>query len=150
LRKREFLAHRNRGRSGDEIKEFIYQGGDPRQFVTCAVGNIDRDGAQMTTWAHVLAAGWAGRKMLASVQLFAGSELGMSFVAGSEEGKSFGGNMKDDPLIWLVRLGRTKLSYPWRRAIAFVGYEERRDGFDGQVQELKPTDTAERRFWSAG
>ena len=90
LRKREFLAHRNRGRSGDEIKEFIYQGGDPRQFVTCAVGNIDRDGAQMTTWVHVLAAGWAGREMLATVQLFAGSELGMSFVAGSEEGKSFG------------------------------------------------------------
>jgi hypothetical protein len=95
LRKREFLAHRNRGRSGDEIKEFIYQGGDPRQFVTCAVGNIDRDGSQMTTWAHVLAAGWAGREMLATTQLFAGPELGMSFVAGSEEGKSFGGNMKD-------------------------------------------------------
>jgi hypothetical protein len=72
-------------------RSFFIKVATPRQFVTCAVGNIDRHGAQMTTWAHVLAAGWAGREMLATVQLFAGPELGMGFVAGSEEAKSFGG-----------------------------------------------------------
>jgi hypothetical protein len=134
----------------DEVKEFIFKGGDPRKFITCTIGGIDRTGTQITTWAHVLAAGWAGREMLATVQLFAGSNLGMSFVAGSQEDKSFRGNMKDQALIWFVQLGQMGLSYPWRRAAAFVGYEEQRDGFDGEVQELKPTQSANGSFWNGG
>ena len=134
--------------SFNEVKEFIYQGGDPRKFLTCTVGNIDRAGTQITTWAHVLAAAWAGQDMIATVQLFAGSDSGMSFVAGSEKGETFSGNFSEQALVWFVRLGRTSLSYPGRKAFAFVGYEEPRDGYDGEVQELQPSGP-ESQLWKA-
>jgi hypothetical protein len=73
----------------------------------------------------------------------------MSFVAGSEAG-NFGGNLEDQALTWFIRLGQTECSYPWRKAVAFVGYEDQRDGYDGEVQELRPTQFAIQSFWSAG
>jgi len=132
----------------NEVKEFIYQGGDPRKFVACTVGDIDRAGTHLTTWAHVLAAGWAGQEMVATVQLFAGSGLGMNFVAGSEQGETFSGNLNEQALVWFVRLGRTDLSNLGRKAFAFVGYEEPRDGYDGEVQELQPSGP-EGQLWKA-
>jgi hypothetical protein len=57
----------------------------------------------------------------------------MSFIAGSSERSAFQGDMKDSALVWIVRLGRTSLSHPWRGALVFVGYEEPRDGFDGEL-----------------
>ncbi len=123
----------------DDIKRFIYGGGDPKRFVTSSVGNIDRDSTRLRTWTHVLAAGWSGRDMVATVQLFAGSDLGMHFIAGSEGKAKFGIDLNKQALIWFVRLGRTQLTYSFRNALVFVGYPEQRDGFDGEVQQLKPT-----------
>jgi hypothetical protein len=131
----------------DDIKAFLYNGGDPSKFVTCGAGPIDRDQTRIPTWTHVLAAGWAHEEMIATVQLFAGSDLGMSFIAGSGDGRDLRGDMKNTALIWFVRLGRTKLSYPLRKALAFVGYKERRDGFDGEVQELRAMNGRGGQFW---
>lgn len=132
----------------NEVKEFIYQGEDPRKFIACTVGDIDRAGTQITTWAHVLAAGWAGQEMVATVQLFAGSDSGMNFVAGSQKGETFSGNFNEQALVWFVRLGRADLSDLGRKASAFVGYEEARDGYDGEVQELQPSGP-EGQLWKA-
>jgi hypothetical protein len=35
-----------------DVKKFIFEGGDPKQFIRCTVGNIDRMGMQISTWAH--------------------------------------------------------------------------------------------------
>ena len=62
----------------------------------------------------------------------------MSFIAGSDDGAAFGGNTKDSALIWLVRLGHTGGFYGLRRSLAFVGYEDQQNGFDGEDTELVP------------
>jgi hypothetical protein len=131
----------------DEIKRFIYVGGDPEKFITCGVGSAIR-GARACPWAHILAAGWSENEMIASVQLFHGSRLGLSFVGGSKTGERLSGNMKDQAMIWFVRIGRTKLLYPWRKAFAFIGYEQKQNGFDGEVRELRPTNGSSGQFWS--
>jgi len=120
----------------DHIKRLIYEGGEQRLYVTTAVASLDRTRNPRPPWTHVLCAGWIKDEMFATVQLFAGSDLGMQFIAGSDDRATFSGNMSNKSLEWRVRLGRTALAYPWGRRFDFVGYNKRRDGFDGEVQEF--------------
>ncbi|MGH7812927.1 MAG: hypothetical protein ACREQI_02865 [Candidatus Binataceae bacterium] len=120
----------------NEIKQFIYSGGNPKKFIACRPIKIERERSGIP-WAHVLEGEWAGDEMIATVQLFAGSDLGMGFEIGDKTTNKFSGNFKDVVLAWRVRLGRTSLAYTARRAFAFIGYNTRRDGFDGYVKEVR-------------
>lgn len=133
----------------DDLKRFIYRGeGQPERFMRCGFGPVASD-LHAVPWAHVLAAVWTGRDMAASVQLFSGSNSGMSVVAGDKAGKTFQGSMKDNGLIWTVSLGQTALFYPpQRKAVVFLGYDHPKDGFNGEVRELRPTDGSNGHFWS--
>jgi len=121
--------------SFDDIKRFIYEGGDPKRFVTSTIRNIDRDSTQCTTWTHSLDAYWADQDMIGTVQLFAGSDLGMKFIEASEGKAKFSFNTNKQALIWIVRIGRTELIYSFRKVLVFIGYPEQHEGFDGEVQD---------------
>lgn len=132
----------------DDIKRFIYEGGEPEHFMRCVPGEIVPS-SPMFPWAHVLAAVWTGREMAASVQLFHGSNSGMGFIAGNNSGPVASGNLKEFGMVWFVQLGRTDLIYPAeRKAFAYLGYNQKQNGFDGEVRALRPTDGSNDQFWS--
>jgi hypothetical protein len=120
----------------DSIKRFIYEGGNHREHMVSSLGAFDRPEGIDVPWAHVLAAGWLGPQAMATVQLFAGTNSGTKFKIAVEDGRIFDGEMGEHSLIWFVRLAETKSQKQSNRALAFLGYGEQRDGFDGEVREL--------------
>lgn len=134
-------------REFDDIKQFIWQGGDPSNRVLSNFLPFDRNQIGEAPYAHVLAAGVTGNEAVASVQLFAGSDSGMNFIAKASDGRFFPVQLKDMSFIRFVKLGRSPFRIAHtrnleraRRVLLFTAYRRARDGFIGEVRELTPTD----------
>lgn len=120
----------------DSIKRLIYEGGNHREHMVSMLGSFDRPAGIDAAWMHLLSAGWLGKSPMATVQLFAGTNSGIKFKIAAEDGMIVERDMGEHSLLWLVRLAEAKSERQSNRALAFLGYGEQRDGFDGEVREM--------------
>jgi hypothetical protein len=124
----------------DGIKEFIWRGDQADKYILQMPGPFDRNQIGDAPYAHVLAAGVADDEAVATVQLFAGSDIGMNVSTVAPDGRPFSVQPKNESLVWIVKLGRSplRIACDLRRALAFVAYRRAADGFVGEVRELTP------------
>jgi hypothetical protein len=124
----------------DGIKEFIWRGDQADKYILEWTGPFDRKQIGDAPYAHVLAAWVANDEAVASVRLFAGSDSGMNVSAVAHDGRLISFPLKNESLVWIVKLGRSpfRIACDLRRALAFVAYRRAADGFVGEVRELTP------------
>ena len=122
----------------DEVKQYIWGKTDSHEIVTLkpSLAIVHQEPTlklYTPSYVHVLTAGFDGRRMLASVQLFSDSSSGMKYHLITDQG------FKEtcDSIEWQVKVGESLLIIPLEiKRYGFVGNSGLKQGFEGKMVRL--------------
>jgi len=122
----------------DEVKQYIWGKTDSHEIVTLkpSLAIVHQEPTlklYIPSYVHVLTAGFDGRRMLASVQLFSDSSSGMKYHLTTDQGAE--GTC--DSIEWQLKVGESSLIIPLEvKRYGFVGNSGLKQGFEGKMVRL--------------